>query len=125
MDFELVKLEIDGEIATLTFNDPDNLNAMNQTMLDSLDLALDHVEDAENNIRCLILTGAGRGFCAGAIWRATLAKKMARQQPSARRGRRVEKFITRFCGVCETCIAPLSQPLTGHARDRHELRPDG
>ena len=66
MDFELVKLEIDGEIATLTFNDPDNLNAMNQTMLDSLDLALDHVEDAENNIRCLILTGAGRGFCAGA-----------------------------------------------------------
>ena len=51
MDFELVKLEIDGEIATLTFNDPDNLNAMNQTMLDSLDLALDHVEDAENNIR--------------------------------------------------------------------------
>ena len=66
MDFELVKLEIDGEIATLTFNDPDNLNAMNQTMLDSLDLALDHVEDADNNIRCLILTGAGRGFCAGA-----------------------------------------------------------
>ena len=64
MDFELVKLEIDGEIATLTFNDPDNLNAMNQTMLDSLDLALDHVEDADNNIRCLILTGAGRGFCA-------------------------------------------------------------
>ena len=66
MDFELVKLEIDGEIATLTFNDPDNLNAMNQTMLDSLDLALDHVENPENNIRCLILTGAGRGFCAGA-----------------------------------------------------------
>jgi 2-(1,2-epoxy-1,2-dihydrophenyl)acetyl-CoA isomerase len=66
MDFELVKLEIDGEIATLTFNDPDNLNAMNQTMLDSLDLALDHVEDPDNGIRCLILTGAGRGFCAGA-----------------------------------------------------------
>ena len=66
MDFELVKLEIDGEIATLTFNDPDNLNAINQTMLGSLDLALDHVEDPENNIRCLILTGAGRGFCAGA-----------------------------------------------------------
>lgn len=66
MDFELVKLEVDGEIATLTFNDPDNLNAMNQTMLDSLDLALDHVEDPDNSIRCLILTGAGRGFCAGA-----------------------------------------------------------
>ena len=66
MDFELVKLEIDAEIATLTFNDPDNLNAVNQTMLDSLDLALDHVEDPDNSIRCLILTGAGRGFCAGA-----------------------------------------------------------
>jgi 2-(1,2-epoxy-1,2-dihydrophenyl)acetyl-CoA isomerase len=66
MDFELVKLEIDAEIATLSFNDPDNLNAMNQTMLDSLGLALDHVEDPNNNIRCLILTGEGRGFCAGA-----------------------------------------------------------
>jgi 2-(1,2-epoxy-1,2-dihydrophenyl)acetyl-CoA isomerase len=77
MDFELVKLEIDAEIATLTFNDPDNLNAMNQTMLDSLDLALDHVEDPDNSIRCLILTGAGRGFCAGA--------NMARD-PSAENG---------------------------------------
>ena len=118
MDFELVKLEIDGEIATLTFNDPDNLNAMNQTMLDSLDLALDHVEDADNNIRCLILTGAGRGFCAG----ANMARDPGEENGAASnivcrtRAPDLRNSIIRFCGVCETCIAPLSQPLTGHAR---------
>ena len=121
MDFELVKLEIDGEIATLTFNDPDNLNAMNQTMLDSLGLALDHVEDADNNIRCLILTGEGRGFCAGANMAATLATKTAQRKQHRKTNCRMrapglEKFIIRFCGDCETCIAPLSQQLTGHAQ---------
>ena len=62
--------------ATLTFNDPDNLNAMNQTMLDSLDLALDHVEDAENNI-LPDTDRAGRGFCAGANMARDPGEKMA------------------------------------------------
>ena len=66
MEFDLLKLELDGAIATLTFNDPDNLNAMSEPMLNSLDKALDVIEDPENGVRCLIMTGAGRGFCAGA-----------------------------------------------------------
>lgn len=36
MEFELLNLDIDGAIATITFNDPDNLNAMSKPMLDSL-----------------------------------------------------------------------------------------
>ena len=131
MDFELVKLEIDGEIATLTFNDPDNLNAMNQTMLDSLDLALDHVEDPENNIRCLILTGEGRGFCAGANMVNDLSDengaggntRSKNKLPDAGAG--LETAIIRFCGDCETCTAPLSQQLTAMRRHRHEFCADG
>ena len=66
MEFDFLKLDIEGSLGTLTFNDPDNLNAMTPAMLNSIDHALDHIEDPENKIRCLIITGAGRGFCAGA-----------------------------------------------------------
>ena len=66
MEFDLLKLELDGAVATLIFNDPDNLNAMSEPMLTSFEKALDVIEDPETGVRCLILTGAGRGFCAGA-----------------------------------------------------------
>ena len=66
MELELLKYETDGDIATISFNDPDALNAMSAPMLKSLDIALAEVADPANGIRCLILTGEGRGFCAGA-----------------------------------------------------------
>lgn len=66
MEFDLITLDIKDSIATLTFNDPDNLNAVSPAMLKGLDEALDAVEAPDAGVRCLILTGAGRGFCAGA-----------------------------------------------------------
>ena len=66
MQLELLKYEVAGDIATITFNDPDALNAMSPPMLRSLDIALADVANPNNGIRCLILTGEGRGFCAGA-----------------------------------------------------------
>lgn len=66
MQLDLLKYETDGDIATISFNDPEALNAMSAPMLKSLDIALADVADPRNGIRCLILTGEGRGFCAGA-----------------------------------------------------------
>ena len=66
MQLDLLKYEIEGGIATISFNDPDALNAMSAPMLKSLDIALADVANPNNGIRCLILTGEGRGFCAGA-----------------------------------------------------------
>jgi len=66
MQLDLLKYEIEGDIATISFNDPDALNAMSAPMLKSLDIALADVANPNNGIRCLILTGEGRGFCAGA-----------------------------------------------------------
>ena len=65
-EYDLLKLDIENNIATLTFNDPDSLNAMSAPMLSSMDLALDEIENPDNGVRALIVTGAGRGFCAGA-----------------------------------------------------------
>jgi len=65
-EYDLLKLDIENNIATLSFNDPDSLNAMSGPMLASMDLALDEIENPDNGVRALSITGAGRGFCAGA-----------------------------------------------------------
>uniref|UniRef100_A0A7S3LM62 Enoyl-CoA hydratase n=1 Tax=Aplanochytrium stocchinoi TaxID=215587 RepID=A0A7S3LM62_9STRA len=53
-------------VAIITLNDPKKLNAMSDPMLDSFNEALYLLESGEHNARCLVLTGEGRGFCAGA-----------------------------------------------------------
>src|SRR5262247_4191734 len=65
MAYETIKYEIEDQILTITLNRPDKLNAftgqMMQEMIDDFDAA-----DKDDNIRAIIVTGAGRGFCAGA-----------------------------------------------------------
>ena len=52
------------DITVITLNRPEKLNAMNRDLVISLHKALDEV-DADTNCRIAIITGAGRGFCAG------------------------------------------------------------
>lgn len=52
-------------VTTITLNRPDNLNALNLAALHELDLALTRA-NANEAVRCIVLTGAGRAFCAGA-----------------------------------------------------------
>jgi len=52
------------DITVITLNRPEKLNAMNRDLVISLHKALDEV-DADTNCRVAIVTGAGRGFCAG------------------------------------------------------------
>ncbi|WP_321817544.1 MULTISPECIES: 2-(1,2-epoxy-1,2-dihydrophenyl)acetyl-CoA isomerase PaaG [unclassified Paraburkholderia] len=65
MPFETIRVEIDPSthVATITLNRPDKLNSFTRAMHGELAQALDEVEKAGS--RALVLTGAGRGFCAG------------------------------------------------------------
>ncbi|MEM7695505.1 MAG: 2-(1,2-epoxy-1,2-dihydrophenyl)acetyl-CoA isomerase PaaG [Pseudomonadota bacterium] len=54
----------DGAVVTLTLNRPDRLNAFNEAMHAALSDALDAAH-GDKSVRALVLTGAGRGFCAG------------------------------------------------------------
>lgn len=70
MAFETIDLRRDGGVATITLNRPDRLNAFTAQMHEELATALDQVTTAPATgdgapARCLVLTGAGRGFCAG------------------------------------------------------------
>src|SRR3954465_881216 len=55
----------DDGIATITLNRPDRMNAFTPEMMRDLMDAFD-VTDGDDEVRCVIVTGAGRGFCAGA-----------------------------------------------------------
>jgi len=62
--FETVRLEVADGVATLTLNRPDRLNSFTVAMHAEVRAAID-AADADASVRCLVLTGAGRGFCAG------------------------------------------------------------
>jgi enoyl-CoA hydratase/carnithine racemase len=65
MRYEQVLYESEHGIATLTLHRPDNLNAFTRRMRDELLDAFDRA-DADDEVRAVIVTGAGRAFCAGA-----------------------------------------------------------
>lgn len=65
MTFETITNEVADGIMTLTLNRPEMLNAFNRTMLEEMIAAFDEA-DANDAVRAIIVTGAGRGFCAGA-----------------------------------------------------------
>lgn len=65
MTEETVLFETRGPVALITLNRPQSLNSFTRQMHRQLGAALDRVEN-EKSIRALVITGAGRGFCAGA-----------------------------------------------------------
>ena len=66
MELNRVDLDFDGNVAVLKFNHPEVMNAIGADMLEGLADAIREVQDPNNGVRCLVITGAGRGFCAGA-----------------------------------------------------------
>jgi enoyl-CoA hydratase/carnithine racemase len=65
MDFEQITTAVDDGVLTITLNRPDRLNAWTSKMGEELISAFD-AADADDDVRAVIITGAGRGFCAGA-----------------------------------------------------------
>ena len=65
MAFETLLYDVAEGVATVTLNRPDRLNAVNTTMIGELVQAFDRA-DADDGVRAVIVTGAGRAFCAGA-----------------------------------------------------------
>ncbi|MDD5126692.1 MAG: enoyl-CoA hydratase-related protein [Dehalococcoidales bacterium] len=64
MAYEAIKVEKRGHIALITLNRPDRLNAVNEQLENELYRALSDAE-ADDDVRVVVLTGAGKAFCAG------------------------------------------------------------
>lgn len=65
MAYDTILCDVTDKICTITLNRPEKLNAWTRQMHLDLKDAM-HVAGADDNVRAIILTGAGRGFCAGA-----------------------------------------------------------
>ena len=65
MTYKLIALDKKDGLATLTLNQPDKLNAVSRKMIAEIKSAWEDIA-ADGSVRAVLLTGAGRGFCAGA-----------------------------------------------------------
>ena len=65
MEFETILYDVKDGVLTITLNRPDRLNAFTKFMRNDLIDAVDAAE-ADDNVRAIVFTGAGRGYCAGA-----------------------------------------------------------
>ncbi|RYY43277.1 MAG: enoyl-CoA hydratase, partial [Sphingomonadales bacterium] len=63
--FATLRYEVADRVATITLDRPDKLNAYNTQMMGELVAAFDQ-SDADDDVGCVLLTGAGRAFCSGA-----------------------------------------------------------
>ncbi len=74
--YETILYEAGGGVATITLNRPEKLNSINRQMVEDLRDAISRVKN-DPAVRCLVLTGAGRGFCAGADLSSAMGEGLA------------------------------------------------
>jgi enoyl-CoA hydratase/carnithine racemase len=85
MEYTQILYAVDDHVATITLNRPDKLNAFTARMMHEMIGAFDRI-DADDDVRAVIVTGAGRAFCAGAdlsAGGATFEKGGSDEQTSA------------------------------------------
>src|SRR5260370_7022737 len=101
-------LEFSGEIAKITLNRPDKRNAISTQMIADLQTALDTIEKSHS--RVVIVTGAGKAFCAGMDLEMLAA--ITKQSPAENQddARRIAKMLRRIWSFPRPMIAAVNGP---------------
>lgn len=116
--FDNVRLEIEGPLATIWLDDPNRLNALSAQMVEALFGALIEIAKPRRKIRCVMVTGEGRGFCAGANLAAVGEKGNAgdqRAEPPALAALEgaFHPLIRRFRDIGIPVVAAVNGPCVG------------
>lgn len=113
MEFERAKLDIDGAVAVMTLNHPEVMNAISLEMLEGLKQALDIVEDPDTGVRCLIMTGEGRGFCTGANLQDRRSEDGGKQDMGIRLELYYHPFFRRLRNLPIPFLTAVNGPAAG------------
>ena len=113
MEFTALKCEVSDSIATITLDRPEVLNAMNREMFEDLNNVFDAI--ASNlEVRAVLITGAGRGFCSGADLRS-LATEPDIAEPSVFKSymRIINELILKMLRLDRPIVAAVNGPAVG------------
>jgi len=113
MEFERVRLERDGDVAIVSMNDPDVLNAVSPDMLKGLNAALDALAAAEAPPRCLVLTGTGRAFSTGANLQSRGGEGLAQRGAGQALETLFHPFLRRLRDLPYPLITAVNGPAAG------------
>jgi enoyl-CoA hydratase/carnithine racemase len=107
-----VLVDLSGPVLTLTLNRPEKLNAFTPDMRDALIAALDRA-DADDAVRAVIVTGAGRGLCAGADMSAGAARFDVASRAASEHGIRDNGGLVSL--RLYACLKPVIAAVNGAA----------
>ena len=99
-DYEQILVEQVDAVLTITLNRPEKLNAYTPTMMGELIAAVTAAND-DASIGAIVVTGAGRGFCAGADIEAVFGKNLDDDHKAGSR-RRARRAAPTGCSSCAT-----------------------
>jgi enoyl-CoA hydratase/carnithine racemase len=120
MNFEQVELEVQDGVATLSLNRPDKRNAMSDQMRTEFIDAMEYIA-IETSIRALVLTGKGKGFCAGGDISGMEKRLSAPVGELAingwRRQLRVHHAVSLLFDLPKPTIAAVNGPASGLGAD--------
>jgi enoyl-CoA hydratase/carnithine racemase len=102
------------EVAVITLNRPDALNAITFELVDDLHAALDEV-DRDNSCRVVVLTGEGRGFCSGLDLKSIGPSSMSQGITGARAGMRSQEHIANLVPHLRRIQQPVIAAINGVA----------
>src|SRR5947207_5340286 len=102
------------DVAVITLNRPDQLNAITFELVDDLHAALDEV-DRDNTCRVVILTGAGGGFCSGLDLKSIGPSSMSSGLSGARAGMRSQEHIANLVPHIRRIQQPVIAAINGAA----------
>jgi 2-(1,2-epoxy-1,2-dihydrophenyl)acetyl-CoA isomerase len=110
MAYERILLTRDNGLATLTFNAPDRLNAVSRKMIAEIKTCWEELA-ADDSVRAVLITGAGRGFCAG----ADLADPDREASATADSGAALDKYFNPVIRLMRALPKPIVAAVNGVA----------
>ncbi len=110
MTYEKIQIAKEDGLATLTLNAPDRLNAVSRKMIGELKQCWEELA-ADRSVRAVLLTGAGRGFCAG----ADLADPDRAKGNTSDPGEALDKFFNPVIRLMRSVPKPIVAAVNGPA----------